>query len=323
VVAGVALVGFGAWVVGLALSDRTMLTQYLAWIPTLVAAGGLLLACVVVGLLDRKWRRGRGALAAATALCAGWLLAIEHRALAWIWRETPGGEGLRLVYWNLASNASTPDRLMEAAAAPDLLVVANGSSLRGSLDGQGFIWNQRMGIFRIWSRFAVIEHGWTDLGMRGVRFLSDPARDGDEAYDSGQAAYIVLDVSPREPVCVWIIDLPSDIRISRAWMAAEARRVIDGYERADGERGFPAPDVILGDFNIPRGARSLRTLVGPLREASTRMGPMRVRASWPREFPLWHIDQCFVSERLKVHGYRLPDPGAGTHRALVVDVVGE
>ena len=83
--------------------------------------------------------------------------------------------------------------------------------------------------------------------------------------------------------------------------------------------GFPAPDIVVGDFNIPRSAGSLKALGRGYPSAFDQAG-RGYMASYPRVRPIFHIDQTFVAPGLRVFDYRLPDIGAGAHRAQVVDI---
>ena len=92
-----------------------------------------------------------------------------------------------------------------------------------------------------------------------------------------RAMYVELDTTAKlgRTTVVWVVDLPSDWRISRRAIAANAAAAIAAWsgqetihhghkskDIRDAGPGFPAPDLVLGDFNIPRGSDSLRLLVG-------------------------------------------------------------
>ena len=100
-------------------------------------------------------------------------------------------------------------------------------------------------------------------------------------------------------------------------MLRRARAVLESS--VDGREAFPVPDLILGDFNTPRGSESLEALVGAKREvlAEGGWGP---RATWPRRLPLWGIDLGFVGDGWRVLVGRVLDPGAGGHRALEFEI---
>jgi endonuclease/exonuclease/phosphatase (EEP) superfamily protein YafD len=84
--------------------------------------------------------------------------------------------------------------------------------------------------------------------------------------------------------------------------------------------GFPAPDLIVGDFNIPRGSRSLRRLTLGYPHAHSQAGHGHA-GTYPRHRQLVHIDHMFVGPRLRAARYETVDPGVGSHRMQVVEVV--
>jgi endonuclease/exonuclease/phosphatase family metal-dependent hydrolase len=85
------------------------------------------------------------------------------------------------------------------------------------------------------------------------------------------------------------------------------------------EGGFPPPDLIVGDFNIPRGSASLRNLTADFVNAYSQ-GGFGPSGTWPRRWPLVHIDQAFVGSSLRAARYRVIDPGAGGHRMQIIDL---
>jgi len=160
--------------------------------------------------------------------------------------------------------------------------------------------------------------------------------------DSGWAGFFEIDTTEElgEPIVVWVIDLPSDPAIPRVEMtrsAADAIQalvgpamtMIEGTPTVEplNTTGFPEPDIIIGDFNIPRGSWSLGAITEPLSNAWTDgwlgmglgggVGPL---GSWPRTKPVFHIDQTFLARDLRSCSYELIDLGVGMHRAQVVGI---
>jgi endonuclease/exonuclease/phosphatase (EEP) superfamily protein YafD len=119
-----------------------------------------------------------------------------------------------------------------------------------------------------------------------------------------------------------------------AKQAAAAIAAFKGPEYAKGESGvrtqhsagpgFPKPDLIMGDFNGPRGSVSQRLIVGDMAEAYDQAGA-GYAASWPGRghhapFPVFHLDHLFLAPYLRATRYDLVKPVYGYHWPQVADV---
>ena len=131
------------------------------------------------------------------------------------------------------------------------------------------------------------------------------------------------------------MDVPSDNAICRvamtllaagaihAWTGPMSVRTGGNITQEMADAGFPEPDVIVGDFNIPRGSWSLRLLTGSMHNAWSDagtgggVGPL---GSWPRRWPIYHLDQAFLGRDLRSTSYRLVDPGQGRHRVQILGI---
>jgi len=252
-----------------------------------------------------------------------------------------GGEATRIVFWNQASADVGPIAPAFLAVEPTVLVLANRHSRTATRDlAQAFIdtgdayaavgWP-----FDLFARLPVRRWASTSLELDG----RSRQRDGSLREDPGWAAFYQLDAGAGT-LTIWVIDLPSDPRASRMSLARRAGGAIASWqgatrvihpdegqwiERSDA-LGFPTPDVIVGDFNIPRGSASLRVFLesagaAGMRDAFEEAG-WGWKRTWPRQFPAWAIDQCFVGARVGAARFQTLDPGFGGHRALVVEVQG-
>lgn len=313
-----------AWAVGTIASDRLYLTQFLSWIPTelaIVASGGLL-ACALL-LRSRSARRVGWVVCIAWACALGWLVLAEWNGLRWLTGTSAGPAStsdLRIVYWNTsAERVRRPAPIADGLDA-DLFIFANPAMWQPELKRLAADRDsvQRWGSMFLGSRLPILSRGRTSLGLRGVVRGKDPKTDGEAAYAAGWAGFLELD-TPAGPLVVWVIDVPSDPRMPRYASAVRARQHITEWRSPDGTRGFPAPDLIVGDFNIPRGSASLEHLSFGLREAHDLIGVGRV-ASWPRPMPFWHIDLCFVADGVELVRYDLLDVDAAEHLVQVVDI---
>ena len=318
--AGVALALL--WLVGRLVTDRSYVTQYVWWVPTLwmaaaVAAVGLL------GLVAGLRARGGGwrvkALAAAACMTA-WMLAAEWRLVMPADTSTPAWSALS---WNATDAGEDTIRARLVELSPDLAAVVNapwGANFRDLLPEFPVVIHS--GAFLMASKHSVARWATADLLI--------PAMEHGVPY-GGRAMFaeVVVAGAPR---VVWVVDMPSDPRLSRKAMVVAARARLEQwtgpvYVRHDsGWRseplttpGFPLPDVVMGDFNSPRGSASAAMLAAGLTDAFTQAGHGDP-ASWPRERPWWALDQVFLRPPLSAVRYDSIDPGEGDHRLVVVRV---
>jgi hypothetical protein len=227
------------------------------------------------------------------------------------------------------------------------------------------------GIFLVHTRLKLREWGFTTLNIKpGVGFDVRKQSGRYETTDPGYSMYLIFDPEGTvkqgtgQPFVVWLMDLPSDPSISRQTIAQQAIESIDAWRgtatvlSADldakgepqwinvpaeqlGRKGFPLPDVMLGDFNIPRGSRSLKHLTGNMENAYDQAGagytasyPRKVpfaqldgpglfsaiRFFIPSDVPFFHIDQAFIAPSLHATRYRVINLGAGSHWAQFVEI---
>lgn len=350
--AGLALLLLLLWGTGRVMTDRHEWSQWVWWIPSPLLLG---VACVLAawamasGRRRRRARWVRRAAGAASMLGVLYLLLVEWRyGVGMLGIGGPAAQdSLRVVFWNpsLPRGGGVADRVL--AASPDVAIIANpplrdeGLSL-DDLDramGPGAM-TLSAGNVLVATRAPVLRWGVTTLGLEGrVARVGYSGEGPDHWIDPGHAAFVELDASGTlgRTIVVWIVDLPSDLSLVRHEVTKQAADVIAGFDGpvwsrdaegrfvsagARGERGFPRADVLIGDFNIPRGSHSLRALTGGLRDAYALagMGPM---GTWPRSGALHHLDQAFVGEGIGVGRYAVRDPGIGLHRMIIVELTGQ
>ncbi|MEX2219327.1 MAG: hypothetical protein WD749_11300 [Phycisphaerales bacterium] len=357
--AGACLV-VAAWLFTRLVSDRLAALQVAAWVPSLafLGAGAALLAGA--GLL--AWLHGRGATGgtpvplqrgrvrparglrrvalAGLAVVGAYAAWSELRLWNAVWPPAPAppGKGIRLVNWNL--NIMGDEAAIGRAVgsqSPGVAVLVNGSMRLRWAEVVGSLGLPHragpLNMMVVASRWPVLRYGGCHLGV------PPPDESRGVHRDPGRAMYVELDTTGPlgRPIVVWVIDLPSDERLGRWAVAGRARAVIESWRgpelRADGAGGFapgpfpgafPAPDVIVGDFNIPRGSASLSLLTtvggtGALPNAFDAAG-WGYCATYPRERPLVHIDQAFAGRGVRATAYETVDLGMGRHRAQVVDL---
>lgn len=361
-------VGSIAWLLAQLVSDRTLWTQYLCWIPAeLWLLGAVLGALIALPLLPRRRWWVLLLLVLIPALHVGvvrWrvLNALDRPAAG----ATPGA--IRVLHWNVNDIWRTEDIAGPVLREdPELLALVN---LYGEPDWRSII--RRYGgldeatqsytkpIYLVWesgflvlSRFPMKRHASAWLGIPPAPPELDEAGNPKRRFsDPGRAMYVELDATATlgRTLVVWIVDLPSDVKLSRSRItreAIDAIRAWRGTETIRDERdvrstrqtgpGFPPADLIVGDFNIPRGSASLRTLVGAMDNAFDQSGlgyaatfsaarpqkPYGPLGLWAHHvgLPLVHIDQMFVGAGLRAARYEVVDPGAGFHLYQKAEIV--
>lgn len=367
-----------AWFTGRVLNDRTLLTQYVSWVPGEVLPGlGLLASLLAAWLAGRrskeaaataKRRSRRGAWLARAAIGVSALSLVAGASAHWRWWSTPGPgpdeQAVRLVHWTM----STPDLFewregfarLSPGPKPDVVVlftVVRAELLKAAALELGEEYRLvRWGSFAAISRFPVEALRVRSLGLvPGAGVVPDgagaspiaPERErppsalvwiynriapllgtGRRSFvmdDPGTIAFLRLDTREAlgRATTVWAIDLPSDPLEARAPLARAAARAIRGHARDLGGAGLEAlaaPDLIVGDLNIPRGSWSLRGLLPEgFRDAFDDAGRGRA-GTWPARFPIWQIDHLFVGPGWRAVRYEQVDTGRGDHRVQVGDL---
>ncbi len=344
-----------AWTGGLILSDRWIWSQFLSWIPSIVlvpvAAALWLLAAALrsLGRIDRTWpRRNLWIVGLWLCFAAGYLLIVDLRLYRLPLPPRPTTPHLRILHWNV----SAIERLAQItepmlAQNPDVAVLVNPHSSVGWGDFPAAVAQFKVlnvGGFVVVSRVPVLTYGMVWLGIEGLPPETQstlPRRRG--WSDPGRAMFVELDTTESlgKTTILWMLDLPSEPRLSRWTMATDAAKtirewpgpIIEVTNQDTGGRvasaravhGFPPPDIAVGDFNIPRGGASLSMLFPGMRNAYGEAGA-GYSATWPRTgfktpIPMYHIDQMFVGASLKAARYEIVDPGFGYHMFQVGDVV--
>lgn len=344
----IALLLLTAWGIGQFLTDEYHVTQYLWWIPTPIVLAITWPMVLLSWVLERLSTRLGGyqlrpILSAALLGITLWFLfgvGHLHRSLL------PVGKGsLRVAYWNLAVDDEADgagDVILDLA--PDIAVVANPrwDKARGPLlealrtlapppeltepDAGGATPSVMHLLFS--SEIALATRG------RITRWGSAAfSADGIDDYEHrGVVLFAEIEGLSLEPLTVWVVDLPSAPALWRKESMELARSAVASWQGpvfaaspegkwvSDPDAGaFPNADLIVGDFNTPRGSASLELLVGSRSNAQTTAG-RGFGYTWPRKRSIFAIDHCFISEDLRAVSARTLDPGMGRHRLLLVDL---
>jgi hypothetical protein len=340
-----------AWVVGRAATDRTLYTQYLFWIPAwwmIGAAGSALLGVFVLARLGGKakgrniFKRLRRALAVVWVLVLAVFVFTDLRVLNFL-KERPQRGAVRIMHWNV-TGVDTPTSIRAALAKedPDIVVFVNTWSRVG---WEAIIQEFGPPIAMAWEH-GILVLAKPDLPRYGATYLGLQALPPDTTFDfgargkrmdPGRALWLEFDTKAElgRSMTVVVYDMPSDLRRWRWKLALNARNALSEWEgplilrdqRGQTTRepvkgyGFPKPDVVIGDFNIPRGSGSLAMLAPGMTNAFDQGGAGYV-ATYPRWRPLAHIDHTFVAPWLRAVRYRVADPGEpSSHLYQVTDLV--
>lgn len=333
-------------------TDHFLLVQYLYWFnPGIVlTAGGFLVAGWALKRLAgvRKAARLTAVLfLIALATMAGRELGVFRVIGNLTSAEPPKGKTLRVSHWNASlfdvpAGVDIGERLA-VDGSPDLVFI--------SIQNNPRLWEQiiasmrtaeypqvlmvNAGINKVFSRFPVTATPEYHIAFTGKDEPEIPAaprllrrtlrwlfrnmqvhdRSPDEIEDATVMA-LTFDTTAKigRKTTAWFIDMPSNPLASRADLVA---RVVSHTDTLRKEGKLPAPDFVVGDFNIPLGSESLRAFVPGFSEASASAGLGRL-ASWPRPRAVLQIDHVLVSPAWRAADYRVIDGGASEHMAQTV-----
>ena len=351
------LAGFGlfvCWGLGKAFTDRFLFTQGLSWILSQYAVMGMVLLALVRWLAARRdpapaparfkfVRSGAMLLVVMAIVILGYLLVLDWRMWRIVFPAAPGDEAqrVRLLVWNIGYVRTPSLEQKVRELEPDVIALTNAHittdwvGIREAMGRGGRTYTAQQGWFTLISRYPITRHGWTPLGISPPSWRALGLVPTKWSSSGGECSYfeIAHPAHPR-PFVAWFIDMPSDPLIHRRISMTESDnatrrfrgpsmvRGADGLDTAQPLEtpGFPEPDLIAGDFNTPRRAGSLDIFTRGLTHAydQTSWGPT---GSFPRTWPLTHIDHVFVGNGLRATKYQILDFGVGRHRAQITDVV--
>ena len=287
--AGAALVWL-AWAAGCLLNDRWGWSQWLWWIPAPLA-----LASAVVWLVSARQlvpgtlrRRATIASVAALLIAAG----ATMRSFSFVSRAH-GPDALHVLCWNARWPGEQAGASAQALApwAGRVMIISNP----GRIAEHASLWMREgeqlaeAGTFLLTGPVKVIE--------------ARPVVQGNDGF----ATLFRFQASGMGETSVLAIDLPS--HPFRPRHAALAR--FAGQVRASVD--LRTVDLIVGDFNCTRGSASIHDAFPEFRDAWSLAG-QGWGGSWPREWPMLHIDLALARQELRVERCELHDPGMGHHR---------
>lgn len=348
-----------AWTLGQVFTDEYHVTQYLWWIPTPVVLALAWPMVLISWILERfSTRLGgyqlRPILSFALLGITLWFLFGVGHLHRYVIPSSKGS--LRVAYWNLAvdDEANGAGDVM-LGLNPDIAVVANPrwDKSRGPLleslqtlapspeaperaePGFESTEAERSEVLELQPKHYLFSNEIA-LATRGriTRWGSATFAAGgvDDYEHRGVVLFVQIEGLAASPLTVWIVDLPSAPALWRMNTMELARAAVaswngpaftpspEGRWLPQPDAGaFPNADLIVGDFNTPRGSASLEVLVGDRKNAFGAAG-RGFGYTWPRQRALFAIDHCFIDENLDAVSARTLDPGMGRHRLLVVDL---
>lgn len=297
IVGSIALASFLLWFAGALLSDRWAWSQWLAWIPTSViilifAMAGVFFFCVKKRVFATVCFGG-------TALLLLWFCFAEHH----VHKSGEPKGAIKIIGWTMSHSKG-----MVAEESADLIVTLN-------------------------SDITVLTHGWKVRGEKSIKeWLGDSGRKVINsqftlltkftplqvrtlvASDGIYISSFTLDTAAilGDDLVLWAVDFPSSFLESKMEIAHRVQRLLHTIETTP-------PDIVIGDFNMTRNSVAIETMFPELQDIASSSG-IGVLASFPMEFPLFHIDHILLSNRFIPTYYELFNPHIGRHRIQIVEI---
>ncbi|MFM1868851.1 MAG: hypothetical protein RL591_2259 [Planctomycetota bacterium] len=290
------------------LTDSVAALQWGWWVPRYALASGAFLWIAAVlayaAWIARDQAETRRA-AVWSAITALFVLVSFSRV--WGLPRSRPEDALRMIHWNAsqldASFAPEAARQLQALD-PDIVIFTDTSpglaqECHRLFAPQGYRF-ESAGKFITFSRVPVGEA--RALVASRDRYVSR------FRFETSQGELVV------EP-----IDLPSRTTLPRYVLL---RSLHADLEKVREEAKLDKPDIMCGDFNIPRGSASLEFVVSGAREAFAVAGT-GWGGSFPRDWAWLSIDLTFVRAPWRPLRSEIADFGFGRHRVQVVDLARE
>lgn len=193
------------------------------------------------------------------------------------------------------------------------------------------------------SRYPMIRTGMVSFGTRERQQVLSQSSSG-----KGWVMFIEFDLDPDRtddaPFVVWFVDLPSDPIAWKMEVMQVAQREINAWngtgwamgrhvweQRTFDNESFPTPDLIIGDFNTPRGSASIEQIAPGYTDAFNAAGYGRGRSYVIRDGSFsenlvfrvldMHIDLALAAPTHTPTGYELIHMDDTDHAIQVVDIV--
>jgi hypothetical protein len=288
------------------LTDSVTALQWLWWVPRYLLASGAFLwiaavfVCAAWIARDKAEARRAGVWSAVAAL-----LVLVSFARLWGLPSERSADALRIIHWNASQ--------LHADFAPEA-----ARQLR-ELDPDIFIFTDTSpGLAQECHRVFVPEGYRVESAGKFIAFSRAPVGEA-RALVASRDRYVSrfrFETSQGELV-VEPIDLPSRTTLPRYVLMRSLRADLVKV-REDAKLG--EPDMMCGDFNIPRGSASLELIIPEAHEAFAVAGT-GWGASYPRSWAFLGIDLTLVRLPWRPVRSELVNFGFGRHRVQVVDLM--
>ena len=278
-----------SWFVG----DTSLWWQMISWVPAIALVpvlGGVLFLAIAVG----GWFGSvlRTCLLLGLLFMVSWVCGVDYGLLrARQPQETDG----TLVHWNAGSLwgiKSTAGVVGDMIALnPDLLVVTNPGSK---------LWTKSTREYQQSWKYVARNHGALVMSRFPIRECRIVL-----AAKGVLVVKIVAQVH-EDWLTIWAVDCPSEPGLVRSDLFKDLRRRLDLLE-------LDPPDIVLGDFNVPRNSLSLHQAFPQMKNAFDEVGG-GWQATWPSGFPLWQLDQVLLGPDIEGVRYQIFPSSHGAHR---------
>lgn len=288
---------FVLWICGMILSDRWLVSQWLAWIPSPLV---MFLALCSSGLFFVVKQKFMGFLLLWFAITISvWFLVFERKTF-----DTSDQTGdFTIVSWTMSH--SKQDVAMESAEVivklqGDVTLLTHGWYVRGQESIRQWV-NQ--------GGYKVVNSQFTLLSKHKPISVQTIIA-SDDVYISS----FILDTTEvlGDVLVLWAIDLPSSVWDSKMEIAHRVQQLLTTIE-------YTPPDVVMGDFNMTRNSAAMKAMFPELSDVSNEVG-VGFLGSFPMNVPLYHIDHTLMNNRFTPVRYELINPHIGRHRIQYVEI---
>lgn len=292
-----ALGGFAlcaAWWTGRILTDTYNELIWLFFIPTVVVTlGGFLWLFLT---LRNRFRILQ--LFVFVTVIASFIkvLVIDHR-----WHRPPAQRppgSIRVLHWNTAHGVLGVERIVRTMVAdrPDIVLISEPPRPDMISD---------IAYHALDMEFIFSDAGMSLASHYPIKYLGTI----DLPASAGWHALVETDSGPVEFAAIDIVSRPELYRQPimnklAAWIDARTNNI---------------PLVVMGDFNTPHDAASMRPVRNQLQFAYS-LGGRGWPYTWPVPLPVYNIDHMWVSHDITVHDYNLKVARYSDHKRQLADI---